>query len=333
MMRSDTLSVALCTYNGADFLPDLLSSLDRQTRPPDDVVVCDDRSSDRTPEILRTWASSARFPVRIFSNETRLTTTANFSKACGLCRGTLIAFCDQDDVWHPEKIERVVARLHRSNAVALLHDSRVVREDGGGSGSLWSMLKFSERERRWFAHDDAMRVLLKHNVVTGAATVVRAGVIDVARPFSPHGAHDVWIGLIAARMGSIELDPVQLIDYRQHGANQVGAPVRSYRAKLRRRQSLDDVSAREMAQLCDLLQRLEERAADVRDLPVQQLVAKVAHLRARSQLPGGLLARLPAVLTELGRRRYHRFGRGFDSALYDLLYRDDRHSARARSKM
>ncbi len=100
------ISVALCTYNGERFLPQQLASMAKQTRLPDELVVCDDRSTDRTMALVREFAASSPYPVRIFENEHNLGFAANFERAIRLCEGDLIALSDQDDIWYPIRLER-----------------------------------------------------------------------------------------------------------------------------------------------------------------------------------------------------------------------------------
>ncbi len=102
----DKISIALCTYNGEQFLGRQLASIQQQTRAPDELVVCDDCSTDRTLEILQEFAASAAFPVRITRNEQNLGFVANFERAIRLCLGDLVALCDQDDIWYPTRLER-----------------------------------------------------------------------------------------------------------------------------------------------------------------------------------------------------------------------------------
>src|SRR5215217_714545 len=105
-MRSK-FSVAMCTYNGARFVAEQLASIAAQTRPPDELVVCDDRSTDATIAYVREFARTAPFPVRIFENEKNVGSTKNFERALELCEGDFIAFGDQDDVWLPEKLRKL----------------------------------------------------------------------------------------------------------------------------------------------------------------------------------------------------------------------------------
>ncbi len=100
------ISIALCTYNGERFLNQQLASMAQQTRLPDELVVCDDRSTDRTLTMVREFAASAPYPVRIFQNEQNLGFAANFERAIRLCQGNLIALSDQDDIWYPIRLQR-----------------------------------------------------------------------------------------------------------------------------------------------------------------------------------------------------------------------------------
>src|SRR4029077_8380451 len=106
-MNKPRLSIAMCTYNGARFLPEQLESIAAQTRLPDELVVCDDGSADESAEIVRNFGKNAPFPVRLELNEKNLGATKNFEKAIGLCQGDLISLADQDDVWKPQKLSKL----------------------------------------------------------------------------------------------------------------------------------------------------------------------------------------------------------------------------------
>lgn len=131
------ISIAMCTFNGANFLKAQLDSLSVQTLRPFELVVCDDHSEDDTIAQLKEFAGRARFPVRIFENRPRLGFVRNFFRAARLCEGDWIAFCDQDDVWLPGKLaaaQRAIIQTPRVGVVlqnaflcrdTLDHDGRV----------------------------------------------------------------------------------------------------------------------------------------------------------------------------------------------------------------
>src|SRR3954453_13857066 len=98
------LSIAMTTYNGETYLREQLDSFTNQSRPPDELVVCDDQSSDRTFEILNDFRDRTPFEMQIVRNEERLGIARNFEQAIRLCRGDIIFLSDQDDVWMEDKL-------------------------------------------------------------------------------------------------------------------------------------------------------------------------------------------------------------------------------------
>jgi len=98
-----TITIALCTFNGAVFLPAQWESILNQTRLPDEVVVCDDASTDETIALLKQYQTSAPFSVKIIQNPVQLGFNKNFEQALSQSSGDLVFICDQDDFWFPEK--------------------------------------------------------------------------------------------------------------------------------------------------------------------------------------------------------------------------------------
>jgi glycosyltransferase involved in cell wall biosynthesis len=122
-----SLSIAMATYNGQAFLADQLSSLRNQTRLPEELVICDDGSADTTIDAAHRFAANAPFEVRIERNTVRLGHARNFLKAASLCRGDLVAFCDQDDVWLENKVEASAAVFEAPDSPSVaVHSARVV---------------------------------------------------------------------------------------------------------------------------------------------------------------------------------------------------------------
>src|SRR6266567_6944512 len=111
-MSKSRISVAMCTYNGARFLREQLESIAAQSRLPDELVVCDDGSTDETVETIKAFVGRAPFAVRLEINSKNLGSTKNFEKAIGLCEGEIIALADQDDVWKPQKLAVLEATLN-----------------------------------------------------------------------------------------------------------------------------------------------------------------------------------------------------------------------------
>lgn len=145
------ISVALCTYNGERFLRQQLASMADQDRPPDEVVVCDDGSTDETVSILEDFAANGHFPVRIHRNAQNLGSTKNFERAIGLCEGDVIATADQDDRWLPRKLAAIAEIFEKSPDVGLVFSNAelIDEDDRPIVGSLWESVRFGPgRERR-----------------------------------------------------------------------------------------------------------------------------------------------------------------------------------------
>ena len=93
------ISVAMCTYNGAEFLPVQLESIFAQTRPPDEIVICDDGSTDETPEVLARHGKR----VRVVRQE-NLGRSGARNTAVREARTPFVSFLDSDDLWCPDKL-------------------------------------------------------------------------------------------------------------------------------------------------------------------------------------------------------------------------------------
>jgi glycosyltransferase involved in cell wall biosynthesis len=217
-MNETAISVAMATCNGERFLQEQLDSLARQTQKPFELVVCDDRSADGTVEILRRFATSAPFRVRIYQNETQLGPGFNSLSALGRCAGDLVALCDQDDVWKESKL-RVCTEVMRDPVVALVSHSATV-------------FSLQPLARRWRYPDHRSCVwrgcgdfaahrweLLGFTLVLRRAVLNSAHVPEYSAVLSPWCAHDVWATAAALSCGQVVLLPDELSFYRLHENN------------------------------------------------------------------------------------------------------------------
>ena len=119
------VSIIICTYNGANYLAGQLDSLLAQTCPPYELVVQDDGSSDGTWEMLEAFrAAHPGLCIRLFRNPERLGYNCNFLSAVQRAGGDFIACCDQDDLWHPEKLEMLAREI--GNAPLVFHNSMLM---------------------------------------------------------------------------------------------------------------------------------------------------------------------------------------------------------------
>lgn len=316
------VSVALCTYNGTPYLDEQLNSIAVQTRPPDELIACDDGSTDETLSRLESFAKRAPFPVRVLRNTSTLGTAKNFERAIRLCKGDSIALCDQDDVWRPEKLERLSEVLETSPEVGLVFsDAELVNAAGHALGRrLWQSIRFSASEQADVNQGRALRVLLKHRVVTGATMMFRGVYREQVLPISDLCLHDAWIAFVVAVFAELRGLPESLTAYRQHTANQVGAVI-SYAGAVQEAGSRGRASY-----MCNYSQyaALREHIKTLYGVPNKAYVlagldAKMAHVQARMQLPDNRFRRVLPVVQELVWGRYHRYSSGWQSAVKDMV--------------
>jgi glycosyltransferase involved in cell wall biosynthesis len=311
------ISVALCTYNGERFLPQQLASIQQQTRLPDEVVVCDDRSTDRTVELVRAFAASVSFPVRVIVNERNLGSSANFAQAIELCAGNLVALSDQDDIWYPIRLERSEQELtEHPEAGLVFSDGDIIDDRDQLVGTrLWTYFGFAGEVRdRLLAGD--YTVVVKNRFVTGATVMFRSELRQGCLPIGPGWIHDEWI--VATTAAVAELRPIELplIRYRKHAAQQVGlTPKPSFREKNRRHWGEVSRQTGLLQEICSRIsaQVLSERGQALLSCYQDQL----RFARFRYSLPSGRLARLSAMLREYS--SYAAYGSGVLSMATDFV--------------
>lgn len=319
-----SVSVALCTHNGARFVESQLRSILNQSVPPQQLVLSDDDSTDATVQLVTDLVEEFReqHPLEfvVFRNTPALGVARNFEQAILACDKDLIALSDQDDVWVPERLAEVVARFKRQPELSLIHsDARLVDEQGAALGAtLFDSLGISGWERETEQSADALKVLLRRNIVTGATTVFRRGLAARALPIPAGWIHDEWLAVVAAAVGRIGIEPRQLVDYRQHDTNQIGAGKLSFRQKLGK--LMEPRGERNRT----LLERSQQLAARLQPLGAEaRLVAlardKARHESFRSRLPANRLLRVVPVLVRAATGWYRRFGMGAQDVLRDLV--------------
>ena len=219
------VSVAMATFNGGSHLVPQLESLARQTLLPIELVVTDDGSIDSTGTIVAEFATRAPFPVRWHPNPERLGYRGNFMRAAGLCRGELVAFCDQDDVWHANKLAVAVEAFADPDVLLFHHDALLV--DASGVSLARHLSKPIIPPPRLNAFENPPWAFSQ-----GFTQVFRARLLGLAdlwprlRDYvggpSQTLAHDQFYFFLASVFGSVVYSPDPLVDYRQHGGNVFG---------------------------------------------------------------------------------------------------------------
>lgn len=226
-MNVPSIAILMATYNGERFVSQQLDSILSQTSSQWHLYLHDDGSTDNTPSILRTYAEKYPRQLTLFSYSPQGGAFRNFMSMLERVDAPYYMFCDQDDVWHTDKIERSVCamsqaeNLHAERRPVIIHtDLRVVDEEGRTlADSFW---KEAGMHPDMF-HNFAQRIT---NVVTGCTMLFNQTAKEAALSRTPEGfpLHDEWVTICTCAEGGTVVPLFeQLIDYRQHTANTLGA--------------------------------------------------------------------------------------------------------------
>jgi hypothetical protein len=321
MATQSKISVAMTTYNGASYLREQLDSIFAQDRLPDEIIVCDDRSSDATADILREYAARAPFPMQIVSNEERLGSTRNFEKAIRLCSGDIIALSDQDDVWRSHKLA-VLAQAFAADAElgVVLTNANLI--DGDGTtlpGDLWSRCRLTRGRQRRLSSSQRYDLMLGLPVATGATMAFRARFRSLVLPIPTESAtfiHDRWIALAIAAVARIAFIPDKLIAYRLHGQQQLGVG----KVPLAARLFIPHPCRSDAAGLAALEERLSgDPSCSPNPVFWRALRERQRHVAERATFSRNPLRRLKQVASEYRSGRYVLYPYGRIIPFQDLL--------------
>jgi len=318
-----SLSVVMATFNGEAFIEAQLDSILRQTRLPDEIVICDDGSTDNTLAIVKRVRSSAPDSVswQVVANTTPLGVAGNFLSAARLATGDLIALADQDDWWVPVKLRTLEDTLIAHDALLVHSDAELVDEAGHLLGmSVTDSLRMTPGERRGLIAGRGLAQLVRRNLVTGHTVLMRRSVVELAGDIPPGWLHDEWWALIAAAHGRVVLCPQILGHYRQHEINQVGA-TRSGFARLMERfgEPQEDFRARHRTRHEGLEAYLEKHESSLPDSVTRLLRSRIAHYSWQATLPASRVLRLGPIAWQVVTGTYHRYRRGIFDALRDFM--------------
>jgi len=221
------VDVLLATWNGALYLAAQIDSILAQTHANWRLLIRDDGSSDGTLAVIRGYVE--KYPDRVVAIDPdgrNLGASGNFSALLALSTADYAMFCDQDDLWLPEKIEILLAEVRRierargAQCPVLVHsDLNVADQDLNViAPSFWAYQRLNPEKGRY------LNRLLIQNVATGCAMMMNRSLREAASPIPAQARmHDWWVALAAAAFGEIGFVRRPLVLYRQHGKNTLGA--------------------------------------------------------------------------------------------------------------
>jgi glycosyltransferase involved in cell wall biosynthesis len=221
----EQVDILLSTYNGANYLEELLESLLSQTYEHWRLMIRDDGSNDNTLIIIHKYVLN--YPGKIiYVNDglSRMGAARSFGRLLELSTSNYIMFCDQDDVWLKNKIEMTLGALkeleekHPNKPILIHTDLKVVDEKLKViSESFWEF-------QRLLPQKNQLENLIVQNNVTGCTVMINKRLKDLSVPLPQQIImHDWWISLVASAFGEVSYINHATILYRQHSNNDTGA--------------------------------------------------------------------------------------------------------------
>ncbi len=216
------ISILLAVYNPQmDWLKLLLDSLNSQTYSNLQLNIRDDCSSDVLFEDIQTLVRRCitAFPYTIKRNKKNLGSNLTFEYLTQEATGEYYAYCDQDDIWHPKKLDNLQAVLKQKNATMVYSDMSVI--DRNGDPLADSLRVIRPRLQYIYGNSQAERYFFR-NCTAGCSMLVREDCAKDAIPFPTKTVWDHWVAIVAAHQGEVVFVDAPLVSYRQHGGNQTG---------------------------------------------------------------------------------------------------------------
>ncbi|AMC01351.1 Chondroitin polymerase [Aerococcus viridans] len=318
------VSVAMCTFNGSKFIKEQLKSIINQTRQPDEIVICDDISTDNTIKLIESILEETNIEWSVLVNESRLGVAKNFEKAISLCTGDIIFTSDQDDYWVEYKIDKVLDEFKKNPEVNLvfsnarLVDSNLIELPG----DLWSSIGFSNNKLK----KDKIFVLeslLKNNFVTGATMAFRKDVLNRIFPIPNYWIHDYWIALQCLLEGKVFAVPEMLILYRQHDKNVIGAKKLSLTSKIKKYLNnfnyVDEMHSQRLKMSRELISYLKAVDKEVDDNFLRMIIECSKFWERRvNQLTNPKILALQDIMSDIKNSNYKKYYTGVRGAIRDI---------------
>jgi glycosyltransferase involved in cell wall biosynthesis len=206
------ISIAMTTYNGAQYLKEQIESIQNQTIQDFELIICDDCSSDNTFELLQEYAlNDSR--ITVLRNNQNLGFKRNFEKVIGLCKGDYIALSDQDDIWFPNHLE-ILENAIKGNVMLSCARPIFVDENNKELPAKYDYFKmdYVPSSDEGIAH----HIFLGRSTFQGASMMIKKSFFDIALPI-PDGAnyHDSWFAGLACFAGGIAYVDVPVMRYRR----------------------------------------------------------------------------------------------------------------------
>lgn len=210
------ISVCMATYNGEKYLKEQIISILEQTIPVDEIIISDDGSTDKTLEIIKSVKSDK---IKILKN-TKKGIMYNFKNALENAKGDVIFLTDQDDIWLRNKVEKILPLLERNDLI--VHNAELIDSFG-------KKLENSDYFKLMNSKKGLISNLIKCRYL-GCCMVFSRKILEKSLNFAEKNImHDIWIGLMAEKLGKVYFYDEKLVQYRRHEATLSFAGLKSKR--------------------------------------------------------------------------------------------------------
>ena len=206
-LNNPLLSIALCSYNGEEFISEQVYSILNQTYQNFELIISDDYSTDKTLTILENFAQKDE-RIILLKNKINKGYIRNFEKAISHCKGEIIFLSDQDDIWDEHKLSKV-SQSFNNDVKLVFHDSLFIDLKGKSLNK-----KASDRFR--LTEEVSPLSFLLFNGISGHALAFKKSLVNLILPLPEIVHHDCWISFVASCKGQVIFIPNTLVNYRQH---------------------------------------------------------------------------------------------------------------------
>lgn len=223
------LSVAMCTYNGELYIKEQLESIINQTLPVNEIIICDDGSIDNTINIIKDIVNNTpQIDFKIYQNSNNLGVVKNFEKAISHCRGDIIFFSDQDDIWLPQKTNTIINYLKLHPNIELIFTNALLIDINGEvftQCTLFEAVGLNKKYLSYWKNGFEFEITNScNNKITGATIAIRKSLKERTLPLYNNIKilHDEQFASSAIVNKSIRFINECLIKYRLHDKNTCG---------------------------------------------------------------------------------------------------------------
>ncbi|MDN2452930.1 glycosyltransferase family 2 protein [Lactobacillus sp. UCMA15818] len=226
------ISVAMTTYNGEKYLRDQIQSILSQTYPVDEIIICDDGSKDNTINIINEFKDNQ---IKLVVNNQNLGYVKNFEQAIASTRGDYVFLADQDDIWVPEKVEKMLTVMKDKKCSLLCSNFELIDSKNRSieNKEEYNIPSFVEKKHRYSLSVVSFNRLLLGNVVQGCTYCFDQKVREKYLAVNNQEVfHDWQLMLIAAYIGEVLFYDQSLIQYRLHEKNTIGFSEKQEKIKL-----------------------------------------------------------------------------------------------------